>query len=265
MIRTLVVDDEPLARELICSLLKHENDIEIVGECNDGKSALRLIRSAKPSLVYLDVQMPRLTGIGLLRKLRSEWMPYIIFVTAYDKYAVEAFEHQALDYILKPFDKKRFRQSLERARRAIKGKHLADLSDKFVRLADTFAKLGRSATKEFSSDAKTYPTEFVIKEGRRYDCIAVDDIVWIEAANQYVRIHTKSGSFLKSESLTSIEERLDPAEFVRIHRSALISMAHVKAVRAAKNGVNLISLSNGPTLKLPRSRQELLTKLLRNC
>jgi two-component system LytT family response regulator len=270
-IRTLIVDDEPLARQLIFSLLAGDKEIDVVARCTDGKSALKAVNKYRPDLMFLDVQMPGLSGFDLVQSITPERMPYIIFITAYDQYAVRAFEIHALDYLLKPFEKERFYASVNRAKAVLRHQAMPGLTDKIFKLASSYtgttaatqAEPGIDGVKNRSEDS--YLTEFIIRESGRLLAIKVETIEWLEAANQYVRIHTNTGSHLLSRSLDALQKQLDPDRFFRIHRSALVHAAYIKEVRSAKHATCDVLLASGKCLKLSRSRRHLLPLLLSCC
>lgn len=270
-IPTIIVDDEPLARQLVQSLLEDDSEIQVVEQCANGKEALRAIETVQPALMFLDVRMPGLSGFDLLEQVDQSDMPYVIFITAYDKYAVRAFEIHALDYLLKPFDKERFYDSVNRAKAMIRQQRLSGLTDKIFQLAQSHA--GQNGEEVISSGLDTlnssgvdsYLEEVVIREGGRILAVRVENIVWLEAANQYLRIHTLSGSHLLSRSLDTLLKQLDPAFFFRIHRSAVVNAPFIKEVRSAKNGTYDIGLTSGKSLKLSRTRKHLLPQLLKYC
>ncbi len=248
-IRALIVDDEILARQLIRSLLAGDRDITIVGECAGGREAVEAIGTHRPDLVFLDIRMPGLSGFDVLESIEPEQLPYIIFITAYDRYAVKAFEVHALDYILKPFEKERFFKSINRAKEVIRSRGLSKVAHKITQMIG----------------AVPYLRQVKIREGGRLFAVDTADIVWLEAANQYVRIHTLKGSYLLSRSLNTLEKQLDPRMFFRIHRSAIANAAFIKEVRTARNSACSVYLSTGETLKLSRGRRGILTDLLKHC
>lgn len=264
-IDTIIVDDEPLARQLVESLLSKDTGFRVVARCANGEEALESIRRLRPRLMFLDIQMPGFSGFDLLEKLQPQLIPYIIFITAYDQYALRAFEIHALDYLLKPFEKDRFYQSLARAKEVIYGKTLANLTEKMLQLArfhsDTLpANLGTESPSE-----TPFLKELVIREGGRLLAIKSSDIIWLEAANQYARIHTLNNSHLLSRSLDTLQKQLDNECFFRIHRSAVVNVHFIKEVRTAKNATCDIILTTGKQLKLSRSRKHILPELLKRC
>lgn len=253
-IRTIVVDDEPPARRLLASLVRSDRELELVGQYVNGAAALAAIESNPAELVLLDVQMPALDGLSFVESLPVEGpMPHIIFVTAHDTYAVRAFELEALDYLLKPVEKARFRTSIERAKEAIRQRRISDLTDQIMRLAQ-----GSSSAVE----AEDLGDSLIVRKGDELVEVGRDEIVWVEAANQYVRIHTCETTHVLAESLSAFaERRLDPG-FVRIHRSTIVNPSHVVKVMPQPNGTHAIELSTGITVTVARGRKELVPRLL---
>jgi len=239
-IETLIVDDEPLARERVRSLLAQMDDIAVVGECGAGREAARAIMEKRPDLVFLDVQMPELDGFGVLRKIPAEAMPVVIFVTAYDEYAIKAFDVQALDYLLKPFDRQRFARAVERARAALSqaGGHGAD-----ARLLELLKQMDRDSR---------YERRLAIKSAGRISFVSVDEIEWLEAADNYVRLHTGATVHLLRATMSSLEERLDATQFIRIHRSTIVRSDRIKEIQPLFNGEYAILLRDGRKLTCSR-------------
>jgi two-component system LytT family response regulator len=243
-LRVLIVDDEPLARERIRTLLAGEPDVSVAGECAGGEEALRTVRVERPDLVFLDVQMPGLDGfetVARLGELCGAAMPAVIFVTAYDKHAVRAFEVHALDYLLKPFDRARFAGALARARSHIGRKAPAGPPD------DRIARL----VAEREGVARR-PRRLVIHDGGRIIFLPVSEIDWLEAAGNYVRIHAGSESYLHRETLRSLEARLDPEQFLRIGRSAIVRIDQVRELRPWFHGAFVVCLRDGTELQSSR-------------
>jgi two-component system LytT family response regulator len=251
-IRTLVVDDEPMARERVLSLLEQEEDVEVVGECSDGNQALAAIQHQAPDLVFLDVQMPGLDGFGVIQGVGADKMPTVIFVTAYDEYAVRAFEVHALDYLLKPFGRDRFRETLKHARASLERRRAGDLGRRLLALVN---------------DIKPEPAKLdrlVVKSGGRVFFIRTDDVDWIEAAGNYVRLHLGDESHLFRETMTRMEARLDPRRFARIHRSRIVNTERIKELQPWFNGEYVVVLSNGTKLPLSRGYRDKLQEQLGN-
>jgi len=249
-IRTMIVDDEPLARRGIRAQLKEEKDIEIISECRNGSEAVAAIEKQSPDLVFLDVQMPELDGFGVLDAVGVERMPAVIFVTAYDRYALRAFEVHALDYLLKPFDDERFGKAVQRARRQIERKSIDDLSSRLRGLLDDL------------QSTRKYVERLVVKSAGRIFFLSVAEIDWIEAADNYVRLHAGRESHLLRETMSSLEKKLDPAQFVRVHRSRIVNIRKIKELRPLFRGEYDITLRDGTRLESGRGYRDRLQKLL---
>jgi two-component system LytT family response regulator len=262
-IKTLIVDDEPLSRERIRSLLEPQPDVEIVGEFGDGRQALSALQSVRPDLLFLDVQMPDLDGFGLLEAMHSVndsgRLPVVVFVTAYDQYALRAFEVHALDYLLKPFDDERFLQALDRAKKQI---YLSGFSDANGPRDD--GNLNRrflSLVQDLKSRAK--PVErLVVRSGGRVFFLRADELDWIEAASNYVRLHVGSDTHLLRETMNGIESRLAPDKFLRIHRSTIVNIERVKELQPWFHGDYSVILHDGTRLTLSRGHRDKLQQFL---
>lgn len=236
-LRVVIVDDEPMARSTLRRLLAADPEVELVAECAHGGEAVEAVSAHAPDVLFLDVQMPELDGFGVLAALPPEQIPTVVFTTAYDKYALAAFDVAAADYLLKPFDDARFAQALERAKaRAREGG--AEQSESLRRLA--------------------------IHHLGRVDLLDVESIDWIEAADQYVKLHTRSGSHLARLSMAHLEESLDVEHFVRVHRSALVAIDRVRRLERDSSGTGRVLLDDGKDTWLPvsRSRMAQMRKLL---
>ena len=249
-IRTLVVDDEPLARERLTSLLAAEQDIEVVGQCRDGEEAVTAIVDHSPDLVFLDVQMPAMNGFEVIDAVGPERMPLVIFVTAYDQHALRAFQVRALDYVLKPFDRERFQEALQRARAHIQRDETGDLGRRLLALVKD---LRRDQPKTDRLD---------VKSGGRLFFLRADEIDWIEAAGNYVRLHVGTTSHLLRETMNAIEGRLDPEKFFRIHRSRIVNMERIQEMQPWLNGEYAVVLRTGTRLTLSRGYREKLQERL---
>ncbi|MGH7538094.1 MAG: LytR/AlgR family response regulator transcription factor [Gemmatimonadales bacterium] len=252
-IRTLIVDDEPAAREGMRHLLSGDPDIVIAGECANGREAAETIVAAAPDLVFLDVQMPELDGFGVLREVPREQLPAIIFVTAYDQYAIRAFEVHALDYLLKPFTDERFRESLGRAKQHLGQGRAGELSRRLATLLDQY--LAPPSLPAGLSGGK-YLERLVIKSGGRVTLLRVGEIEWIDADGDYARIHVGKAWHLLRETMKNLEAQLDPARFVRIHRSTIVNLEKVKELQPFFRGEYVVVLHTGVTLKLSRGYRE---------
>jgi two-component system LytT family response regulator len=245
-IRTMVVDDEPMARERLLALLGQEKDIEIIGECADGSQAISAIQQQQPDLVFLDVQMPACDGFRVIEDVGPERMPAVVLVTAYDEYALKAFEVHAIDYLLKPFGRDRFQQSLQHARAHVERRRAGDLGRRLMALVQ---------------DVKPEPQRMdrlVVKSGGRVFFLRTDDLDWVEAAGNYVRLHLTSESHLFRETMNNMEARLDGQRFVRIHRSRIVNADRIKELQPWFNGEYVVVLDNGTRLTLSRGYRERL-------
>ena len=256
MIRVLIVDDEPLARRGIRARLAAADDIEVVGECAGGREAIRVIRELGPDLVFLDVQMPGVDGFGVIEAVGGAEMPVVVFVTAYDQHAIHAFEAQALDYLLKPIDDERFERALERARRRI-GEHRESALGR--RLAAVLAEpraLAAPQRRERSA------SRFLVKKGGKVIVVATEEVDWIEAAGDYVRLHVGRETHLLRETMSAMEEHLDPHRFVRIHRSTIVNVERIRELLPHFNREYLVVLRDGTELKLSRGYRDRLDPIL---
>ena len=252
-IRALVVDDEPMARDRVLSLLQQEDDVEVVGECGDGTQAVLAIQNQSPDLVFLDVQMPGHDAFEVIQAVGADRMPTVIFVTAYDEYALKAFEVHALDYLLKPFGRDRFQRTLQHARAYLERRRAGDLGKRLLALVN---------------DIKTEPTptrldRLVVKSGGRVFFLRTDEIDWIEAAGNYVRLHLGDESHLFRETMNRMDARLDTRRFVRIHRSRIVNTERVKELQPWFNGEHVVVLQNGTRLTLSRGYREKLQEQLK--
>ncbi len=245
-LRVLVVDDEPLVRQGIRDFLETEPDVAVVGECGNGVEALETIAREPVDLVFLDVQMPELDGIGVAAALAGQSGPAVVFVTAYSEHAVRAFEVNAVDYVLKPFDRDRFSAALARARARRAGGEQAELSR---RLAAVLVELQRS---------QGHAQRVLVRSEGRIRFVAVDDIDWIEAADNYARLHAGAERHLIRETMGSLEARLDPMRFARIHRSAIVNLARIRELQPTFNGEYAVILHSGAKLTLSRGYREAL-------
>lgn len=251
-IKAIVVDDEPPARRNLRALLKSVPDIELVKECGNGRDAVTFIRALQPELVFLDVQMPEMNGFEVLEALTDQPMPVIIFVTAYDQYALKAFEVSALDYLLKPFDDARFHKALAGARRQIEQQDASELGRKLLTLM---------GSRDARPDAKRYLTRLMVKTAGRVIFVRADEIDWIEAYDNYVRLHVTGKAHLLRQTMNELGTALNPEQFARIHRSTIVNLDRVKELHPHFNE-HLVILHDGTELKLSRSRKEQLEQWL---
>jgi two-component system LytT family response regulator len=242
----LIADDEPLARERLRTLLAREEWLEVVAECPNGPAAIESIGRLQPDLVFLDVQMPGATGFDVIEAVGAARMPLVVFVTAFDKYALRAFDVHALDYLLKPFDRERFQQALERARQQLERRTNGDLERRLLELVQDLKPSSQRLER------------FVVKSGGRVFFVRADEIDWIEAAGNYVKLHVGSDAHLFRETMNTLEAQLDPDVFYRIHRSHIVNIERVKELQPWFNGEYVVFLRNGTRLTLSRGYREKL-------
>ena len=247
--RALIVDDEPLAREKLRNFLTREPGFQVIGECANGEEALIAIRRERPELVFLDVQMPGLTGIQVLERLGGETPPAVVFATAFDQYAVRAFEFHAVDYLLKPVDRERFQTTMERVSKRLRS-HKPD---------DIQAKLGAMLA-DMKAGAKQ-PERIPIKNNGKILFISLSDIDWISSADNYVELHVGTHSYLLRETMNSISQRLPAEQFVRVSRTAIVAVNRVQELQPLFHGEYSIHLKNGVKVTLSRSHRDQLPRL----
>ena len=245
-IRVLIVDDEPGARRRLERLLAKEEDIQIASQARTGKEALSKIQELKPDLVFLDVQMPGMTGIDVIRELGSHAMPVVIFVTAYDQYAVKAFELAAQDYLMKPFDDERFEQAMERARKTIRLEPKEALTDRLETLLKTLDKP--------TAPPPAYIERIAVDIQGQLRIVPIDKIDYITASGNYVYLHTKDEKLLVREQMQNLEEKLPPSQFYRIHRSSIVRLAEIDRMIVNPGGDYAIRLQSEILLKVSRNR-----------
>lgn len=258
-IRALIVDDEPVAREGIRVLLQDDPEFEVVGECADGREAVEAIQELSPDLVFLDVQMPELDGFGVIEKVGAETMPVVVFVTAYDQYALRAFDVAALDYLLKPYDDERFATAVNRAKSQIRQGKVGELSRKLIALLEGQA--GELARHPGAGPAK-YLRRVMLKTGGRVTFLKVAEIDWIEAEGDYVKLHVGKSWHLLRDTMKRLEAQLDPSRFVRTHRSTIVNIDRIKELHPYFHGDYIVVLHDGTELKLSRSRRHALEERL---
>ncbi len=249
-IRALIVDDELLARVRVRQMLADEPEVEVAGECANGAEAIAFIQEHRPDLVFLDVQMPEVSGFDVLRALPPDlWPAAVIFVTAHDQHALEAFEVHALDYLLKPFKESRFRQTLLRARQHLMRQETQGLNPHFQEWL---------ASQEQNPP---YPNRLTVKSGEHTAFIEVNDVDYIEAAANYAILHVGATNHVLRETLTNLETKLSPKRFLRVNRSAIVNLDRVRAVQPATRGEHVVLLKNGKELSLTRGVREVQQRL----
>ena len=242
-IRAILVDDEPPSLTTLRTMLRGSG-VEVVGECTNGLEAVEAVEKFRPDLLFLDIQMPGMDGFGVLEKLNPKKMPHVVFVTAYDQYALKAFEANALDYVLKPYDHERLTAAIDKVIRQIK------LESKKT------AKEEQAVLFKEGRGADHYIHRLLIKKGGRIRLLKVQDIDWIEASGNYIRIHVKNESHMLHEKIGDIEEKLDPAQFARIHRSSIVNLERVKEFEPLFHTDYVVILNDGQRLTLSRSHRE---------
>jgi two-component system LytT family response regulator len=243
-IRTLVVDDEPVARERIIGLLASHADIEVIGQSSNGTEAVAAIERLSPDLVFLDVQMPELNGLGVVRALQTASVPAVVFVTAYDEYAIRAFEVHAVDYLLKPFSGVRFNAALDHVREHLDRDRASDLGRKLLALAPTL------------STGTSFSERLLVRSAGRIHFVRTADLDWCEAAGNYVRLHVGGQSHLLRETMTTLEAALNPQQFVRIHRSTIVNIERIQELQSTANGECTVFLQSGARLTMSRGYRE---------
>lgn len=247
-IRTVIVDDELLGRTVIREMLRGDAEINLIGECANGREAIELLRKEQPDLLFLDVQMPVLDGFAVLSAL--DVLPFTIFVTAYDQYAVRAFEVHAVDYLLKPFDRERFGKALQRAKTALRQTQTNAINERILALL------------EAQQTKPDYLERLVIKANGRVLFLSVDEIDWIEAQGNYVCLHSKKESYLVRETISGLEAQLAPKKFARIHRSTIVQLNRIKELHPWTHGEYRVLLKDGTELTLSRSYRDHFQSLL---
>ena len=252
-IRTLIVDDEPLARERLKRFVSGERDLELVGECAAGREAVAAIHALRPDLVFLDIQIPELDGFGVVEAVGVAEMPAVVFVTAYDRYALRAFEVNALDYLLKPYNRERFRKAVERARAQLANGARGELNERLLSLLENF-----------KAEPPRHLERLMIKSAGRVFFLRAEELDWIEAEGNYLRLHAGRESHLLRETMNRLASKLDPDKFLRIHRSALVNIERIKELQPLFSGDYVVILRDGKQLTLSRSYREKLLGLFEN-
>ena len=246
-LRAIIIDDEPLARDSIRVLLEHEKDIVVAGEAS-GNEAAALVARTRPDIMFLDIQMPDVDGFALLEKIGADAVPAVVFVTAYDRYALRAFDVHAIDYLLKPFDDVRFRNALGRARERAHSRRRGEVDRRL---------------EELLADRRASRARFLVRVRDKSIVIDADDIDWIEAADYYVSLHVGGASHLLRQTMNDIETQLDPVRFFRVHRSAIVNIDRVREIHPLFRGDCAVVLRDGTRVKLSRTRREEFESLFR--
>jgi two-component system LytT family response regulator len=260
-ISTIIVDDEALSRRGIEIRLRAEQDFDIVAQCTNGREAIAAIQTYKPDLVFLDIQMPGMSGFEVLAHLPQESLPVLVFVTAYDQYAIQAFEARAVDYLLKPIDDLRFGAALQRVREHVRGRGAADQRDRLMEIIAEITGSGELALEELLARGSKAldprrPEILPIRQGRETVRVPIASIQWIDAAGDYMCIHAGGDTHILRGTMKELEEVLDPKLFQRVHRSTIVNLRLVKSLRAHMNGEYFLTLDGGHELKLSRSYRD---------
>lgn len=256
----LIVDDEPMARATLRSLLEAEAGVELLGECSNGAEALTSLRRTRPDLLFLDVEMPGMNGFEVIEALGEENPPLVVFTTAYDRYAIEAFGVHAVDYLLKPFDDERFAKALERARDHLVRERVVDASRALAQLVQPEAS---SPPGELGDSGEQGPLErLTIRREGGVELVETSSIHWVESADQYVRLHTERGEILMRESMGALERSLDPARFQRVHRSAIVALDQVRQLATQAGGLGKVQLLDETWVPVSRARIAALRRRL---
>ena len=259
-LRVVVVDDEPLARSGMCGLLARDPELTVVAQCADGAEAVAAIAGLKPDLVLLDVQMPEMDGFEVLREIGPARMPVVVFVTAFDRFALRAFDVAAVDYLLKPFDDERFDLAIARAKHAVRNAEAGELGRRLMRLVERQGEPAPSV--DATAEPARHATRLVVKSAGRTVFVRVEDVDWIEADDYYAKLHVGEKTHLLRETMGSLEARLEPTRFFRVHRSAIVNLDRVREVQFLFRGEHVVILHDGTKLKLSRSRLEKLEAML---
>jgi two-component system, LytTR family, response regulator len=240
-IRTLIVDDEPLARKGVRQLLEEDPEVDILGECGDGLEAVEQIKALRPELVFLDIQMPEMDGFAVLDSLNPDELPIVVFVTAYDQHALRAFQVHALDYLLKPFEEERFQEALARAKGQLRQKNGTQLTRRIIEMLD--------GTRE----ERQSPGRIMVRSAGRITFVRVEEVDWIEAQGDYVCLHCQGKKHLVREKISDMETQLAADRFLRIHRSTIVSIPRIKEMQPLFHGEYAVVLHDGTRLTMSRS------------
>lgn len=269
--RVIIVDDEPLARKGLALRLAEFENIEIVAECQNGREALEQIPALNPDMVFLDIQMPGLNGFQVINELRFKQvdMPLIVFVTAFDNYAIKAFDQHALDYVLKPVDENRLAEAIQKANDYLALQQEGEQKNKLAHLVADFTgddceEILRKLAEGEPVSSNPYPAILAIKDGSEVTRVNVEDILWIDAAGDYMCVHTDAETHIMRRTMKELCEELDPKMFVRIHRSVIVNVGFVSKLVSHISGEYHLVLKNGTELKVSRSHRDQVKKMIRD-
>ncbi len=253
-LRTLIIDDEPLAREGIRMLIGEDPEIQILGEVDNGRDAVTAIVNHRPDVVFLDVQMPERDGLSVLRQIPQDRLPLVVFVTAFDRYAIDAFEAHALDYLLKPVEAARFALTLSRVKARFQEREMLAVTGRLLDLL--------KLTGTLAGEQKRYIERIPVPQGNKVQIVAVAAVDWAEAEDDYVRLHVGKSTHLIRKTLSALESELDPQQFIRIHRSRIVNSTRIKELRPYGQGEYTLVLADGTQLKLSRTYRDRIAGLL---
>lgn len=268
-ITAMIVDDEPLARKGLSIRLSSINNVEVIGECQNGIDAVTMIPQLRPDLIFLDIQMPGLNGFQVIHKLRelNQPIPLIIFVTAYDSYAIKAFDIHALDYVLKPLDESRLKAAMEKVQQYYELHQESEHKEKLVKLVSDFTgddceDILRKLAEGSVIAASQYPDVLAIKDGAEVTRVSIDSIQWIDAAGDYMCVHASDNTHIMRRTMKELEQELDPQKFVRAHRSAIVNIKYVTKLVSHISGEYHLVLENGTELKVSRSHRDKVKEMI---
>jgi len=260
---TIVVDDESLARRGLKLRLAELEGVEVLAECRNGREAIKAIRKLEPDLVFLDIQMPGLDGFDVVRELQADYMPLIVFVTAFDQYAISAFDVHAVDYILKPVEEARLEEAVVRARSRLAGTATDDQKQRLLEVIVDLTGKSESAIEEMlRTEDAGYPDKLTIKDGQEVTLVSTHDIEWVDAAGDYMCIHARGETHVMRSTMKDLEVQLDPSTFRRIHRSTLVNLERVVKLSSHINGEFFLTLDCGACLKMSRTYRDSIAHLI---
>ena len=256
-LRTVIVDDESLARRGLRLRLENDQRIDIVAECSNGAEALKAVSELSPDLMFLDIQMPGMDGFGVVSKLQADAMPLVIFATAFDEFAVDAFEVNAIDYVLKPIDDSRLECAVARAARAYEQAELGNQKRNLMSACMQLTGASAAAVETIArGEAASYPDKLSIRDGDEINLVRVDDIDWIDAAGDYMCVHADNITYIMRSTMKQLEAMLNPVQFLRIHRSTIVNVDRIARAQSLSNGEYLLALNEGTQLKVSRSYRD---------
>jgi two-component system, LytTR family, response regulator len=251
-LRTVIVDDEPLARDLLGVLLAEHEDIQVIAKCQNGREAISCLQSTAADLLFLDVQMPNIDGFDVLERVGLQHLPPTVFVTAYHEHAVRAFDVHAVDYLTKPVDAERLATALKRVREKIAAKIALLTQEQFTAMLRGLRN---------SEESRSYPSRFLVKDGEKEILLSVEKVDWIEAANYYCGLHTNGRTYMLRETITDLSNKLDPRQFVRIHRSSIVNFDRIREIYREGHGDGSIVLMDGKKLRMSKVGRQKLAEL----